>query len=209
MSEETLVVGLTGGICSGKGVISQRLAEFGAEIINADLIGHQIYLPGTDAWKEIIAAWGEDILLPDQTVNRAKLGGIVFGDPKELEKLNAITHPRMYKRIEDDIQAIKARENRPPMIVVEAAILIEANWIPLVDRVWVVVTDYELAMRRLMDRNKLTYQQATARISAQMTNAERYKYAHVILNNNGTIDELKWHIDRAWYKALKIKDPVW
>ena len=122
-------IGLTGGIGSGKSTVSELLAELGAFIIDADKVGHEIYLPGKEAWKQMTAAFGQDILAEDQTVDRKKLGAIVFGSDEARKQLNAIVHPLMFTDIEQRIQAKRAEGFTKP-IVVEAAILIEANWTP-------------------------------------------------------------------------------
>ena len=130
-------IGLTGGIGSGKSTVSQLLAERGAFVIDADKVGHEIYLPGKAAWQQVTAAFGSEILAADQTIDRKKLGAIVFGSAEARQRLNAIVHPLMFEDIAARIQAKRATGFSAP-IVVEAAILIEANWIPLVDEVWLV-----------------------------------------------------------------------
>jgi len=143
------VIGLTGGIATGKSTVSEILSGLGAEIIDADKIGHEIYLPNTEAWKDIVATFGEDILLPDKTINRPKLGSIVFNDKEALKKLNQIVHSRMYKKFEEEIDKKKKRNNDRGVVVLDAAILIEANWLPLVDQVWVVIADQDTVVDRL------------------------------------------------------------
>lgn len=195
------VIGLTGGIAAGKSLASQVLSDLGAHIINADLIGHEIYLPHKDAWKEIVATFGPEVLRPDQTVDRAKLGSIVFGNPEALTKLNQITHPRIIEEARVRIDEQKQKDGQQP-IVFEAAILIEANWLFLVNKVWVVVADKEVAIERLRRDRNLAREQAESRIASQLSNEERAKYAHVLLQNNGTVDELRGKIMQAWQGLL-------
>lgn len=192
------VIGLTGGIATGKSTVSEILSKLSAEIIDADKIGHQIYLPNTEAWKDIIAAFGEDILLPDKTVNRPKLGGIVFNDKTALKKLNQIVHPRMYKKFEEEIEIKRKKNKNKGVVVLDAAILIEANWLPLVDQVWVVVADQDTVIDRLCSRNGFTKEHARSRISSQLSDEERRKYADVVIENNGTMAGVEQRIHEAW-----------
>src|ERR671924_1553876 len=121
-------IGLTGGIGAGKSTVSQLLSRLGAFVIDSDKVGHEIYLPGKEAWQQVTAAFGRDILAADQTIDRKKLGAIVFGSDEARKKLNAIVHPLMFKDIERRIKEKRAEGFTKP-IIVEAAILIEANWL--------------------------------------------------------------------------------
>ncbi len=111
------IIGLTGGIGSGKSLVTEILVELGAELVNADLLGHRVYLPGREAWRDIINAFGQEVVAPDQTIDRKKLGPIVFGDKKALEKLNSITHPRIYDEAAKEIAAIRARKGVQGILV--------------------------------------------------------------------------------------------
>ena len=176
-----LVIGLTGGIASGKTTVSEQLDGLGAEIINADLVGHQVYLPGTDAYKDIIDTWGEDLADPDtKEIIRQKLGGIVFSDPEHLKTLNSITWPRIYDMVDQILD--DHRSNDVKVAVLEAAILIEADWTALVDEVWVTAVPVEVASARLQKRNNLTEEQALLRISSQISNEERAATADVVID---------------------------
>src|SRR5260370_40162510 len=125
-----LTIGLTGGIGSGKSTVSKLLAELGAPIIDADQVGHAIYAPDGPAYPDMMAAFGEGILAPDRTIDRKKLGPIVFADPAALKRLNSIVHPKMFARRREMVDAMRTGGARKP-IVIEAALLIEANWQPL------------------------------------------------------------------------------
>ena len=128
-----LTIGLTGGIGSGKSTVTKILAELGAPIIDADKVGHAIYEPGGPAYADMIATFGEGILAPDRTIDRKRLGPIVFADPNALRQLNAIVHPKMFARMREMVDAMRAAGERKP-IVIEAAILIEANWLAALRR---------------------------------------------------------------------------
>ena len=191
------VIGLTGGIAAGKSIVSQMLAELGANIINADKIGHEIYLPQKDAWWDIVNAFGQDILLPDQRVDRARLGSIVFGDKEALATLNRITHPRIIEEAKREIETLRTQKENDKPIIFEAAILIEANWLFLVDKVWVVIADREVSIERLQRDRNLDRAQAESRINSQLSNAERIKYADLVIENNASLEELRSQVERG------------
>src|SRR5216684_8634868 len=132
-----LTIGLTGGIGSGKSTAAKILAEFGAPIIDADKVAHTTYAPGGAAYDGVIAAFGNEIVAVDRTIDRKKLGAIVFGNPERLNKLTSIVWPATFESIRRDVAKLRASGATLP-IVVEAAILIEANWQPLFDEIWLV-----------------------------------------------------------------------
>lgn len=190
-------IGLTGGIGSGKSTVSQTLEQMGAYILNADLVGHRAYLPGADAWKAVVAEFGEGILAPEtKEVDRRKLGAVVFGDPAKLQALNGIMWPRMAKMLESDLAELKTKGTK--VVVLEAALLIEAKWTPLVDQVWVTIADEKAVIERLKNRNNFTEEQALARIRAQMTNEERMAHAQVVIDTNCTLEEVRQKTHALW-----------
>ena len=121
-----VAIGVTGGIGSGKSTASKILGELGAEVIDADQVGHKIYLPDTPAWREIVEAFGEGVLAPDRSIDRTKLGPIVFADPSALQTLNQITHGKIYAFIQGQLDYIRQKQ-LAEVVVVEAAILLEAG----------------------------------------------------------------------------------
>ncbi len=191
-----IVIGVTGGIGTGKSEVARSLERLGAFLIDADRVGHSIYLPDTQGWKEVVEAFGEGVLQPNREVDRRKLGGIVFGDPKALAKLNAITHPKIAKRISEITQEQRAAKAKA--VVVEAAILIEAGWTYLVDEVWVATTDSDSVVRRIQARNNFSEEQIRARMGAQMSQEERVKHATVVVENNGSLEELQHKLQGLW-----------
>lgn len=198
---KAITIGLTGGIGSGKSTAAKILAELGAPIIDADKVGHEIYLPQTPAYRELVAAFGEGILGADGTIDRRKLGPIVFADPAALRRLNAIVHPKMYARMGEMVAAMRrAGETRP--IVVEAAILIEANWQPLFDEIWLVTAARERVIERIERDRGLKPEQTEARIRAQLSDEERRKHATAEIRNDGTPEELRDAITRLWRDTL-------
>ncbi|MEC8945601.1 MAG: dephospho-CoA kinase [Chloroflexota bacterium] len=197
-----LVIGLTGGIASGKTTVSEQLDGLGAEIINADLVGHQVYLPGTDAYKDIIDTWGEDLADPDtKEIIRQKLGGIVFSDPEHLKTLNSITWPRIYDMVDQILD--DHRSNDVKVAVLEAAILIEADWTALVDEVWVTAVPIEVASARLQKRNNLTEEQALLRISSQISNEERAATADVVIDTTPSLEQVEATVLGVWAERTK------
>jgi len=194
------VIGVTGGIGSGKSTVSQFLAEMGAVVLDADRVGHQAYQPGTDTWKEVVAAFGEGVVAPDGTIDRRKLGAIVFGDPKELERLNRIVHPRMFDMMKAQIQ--EYRRQGVEVVVLEAAVLLEANWTPLVDEVWVTVASEPTVVRRATERTGLPEEQVRARIRSQLSNEERARHADVVIKNEGDMEDLHARVKELW-EALR------
>jgi dephospho-CoA kinase len=198
---KSITIGVTGGIGSGKSTAARLLAEMGAPVIDADKVGHEIYQPGTPAYAELITAFGEGILAPDRTIDRRKLGPIVFADPAALKRLNAIVHPKMFARMGEMVAAMRrGGEARP--IVIEAAILIEANWQPLFDEIWLVTASREHVIERVERDRGLKPEQTEARLRAQLSDDERRKYARREIRNDGTLAELRDEVTRLWQEAL-------
>lgn len=197
-----LTIGLTGGIGSGKTTVTKILAELGAPILDADKVGHAIYAPGGPAYADMIAAFGNGILADDRTIDRTKLGPIVFADPAALKRLNSILHPKMYARMREMIDAMRAAGEARP-IVVEAAILIEANWLPLFNEVWLIVAAKERVIDRVERDRGLARVQVEARIKAQLSDDERRKHAAIVITNDSTIDDLRATLAATWRAALK------
>jgi dephospho-CoA kinase len=194
------IIGLTGGIGAGKSTVSQILTELGAFVIDADKVGHEIYLPGKEAWRQVTTAFGTDILAADQTIDRKKLGAIVFGSDEARKRLNSIVHPLMLQDMQRRI-AEKRAEGFTKPIVVEAAILIEANWLPLVDEVWVVVTNKNAVVERVAVQRGMAAKDTEARIASQLSDAERLKHAQVVITNDGSREELEKKIRDAWNRV--------
>ncbi len=190
------VIGLTGGIGSGKSTVSQLLSELGANVLDADKVGHQCYQPGTEAWKDVVDAFGEGIVAPDGSIDRKKLGAIVFGDPEALIRLNQIMHPRMYDMMADQIE--ECRLGGVEVVVLEAAVLFEANWTPLVDEIWVTVASEPTVVNRVKERTGLTEEQIRSRIRSQLSVEERTENADLVINNDGSLDELRSKVEELW-----------
>ena len=191
------VIGITGGIGAGKSSASAILGELGAEIIDADKVAHQVYLPDTPAWREIVAAFGKEVLAADRTIDRRKLGPRVFADPAALQTLNGITHGKIFAYVQGQIAYIRQTE-AARAVAVEAAVLLEAGWKALVDQLWVVVAPVEVAIARLRDDRGVSEDQARARIAAQMSNDERIAHADTVIHNDSDLDALRDAVTAAW-----------
>ncbi len=196
-----ITIGLSGGIGSGKTEASRILQEMGAEVIIADQVGHQAYEPHTDAWKQVVETFGEDILQPDGQIDRRKLGGIVFSNPEEMAKLNAIMHPRMHAMMEERLRELEAKGAQ--VAVLEAAILIEAGWISLVDEAWMLEVPEEVAVERIHQRNGLAEEEIRKRLRSQLSNEERAKHASEVIENTGDLEALRLRLEELWYSRLQ------
>lgn len=196
-----IVIGLTGGILSGKSTISEMLAERGAVIIDADKVGHEAYKPYTQTWRELVAAFGRGILKENDEIDRKKLGDLVFNDPQALARLNHIVHPRMHAMMKEEIERL--RGEGVDLVVLEAAVLIEANWTDLVDEVWVTVAPEEVAVKRLQDRGGMSEEQAWARIRSQISPDERVKHADVIVDTDCELSQVRAKVEKLWQGLRK------
>lgn len=190
------VIGLTGGIGSGKSTVSRYLAELGAVVLDADKVGHAAFQPDTEAWREVVAAFGRQILTPGGEIDRKKLGEIVFNDPEAMSRLNRIMHPRMYDMVAKQIA--EYRRQGVDVMVIEAAILIEAGWTALVDEVWVAIASEATVIKRLKEQRQLDSAQTLARIRSQLSSEERGKHADVVIDNDGDLDEMKAKVRDLW-----------
>ena len=197
----TRVIGLTGGIGSGKSTVSQFLAELGAVILDADKIGHELYQPDTATWRELVKTFGSGILAENNTIDRKKLGAIVFSNAAELKQLNAIIHPRITKLLKQRIADY--RRKGASVIVLDAPVLFEANAKSLVEEVWVVVSDETNVITRAAARTGLKEEQIKARIRSQLSNEERINRAQVVIRNDGTKADLQKKVKELW-EQLKV-----
>lgn len=194
----TRVIGLTGGIGSGKSTVARFLAELGAVIVDADKVGHEAFKPNTELWGEIVATFGRQILTPSGEIDRKKLGEIVFNNQESLLKLNEIMHPRLKAIVK--AQFDEYRQQGVDVVVLEAAVLIEANWISQVDEVWITVASESEVLKRLKEQRGLEEEAILARIRSQLSNEERIKYADVVIYNDGDLNEVKKTVRELWQK---------
>lgn len=196
-----LKVGLTGGIATGKSYVVSVLRELGCEVIDADAVAHQVMEPGQVAYQDIVAHFGREILAPDQKIDRAKLGAIVFADVDQRQRLNAIVHPRVF---EAQAQWMAGIADRHPdaIVIIEAALMIETGSYKRFDKLVVVYCEPELQLARLMERNQLPREQAQARIAAQLPSAEKLKYADYKIDTSLSFEDTRRQV-QALYAQLR------
>ena len=194
------VIGLTGGIASGKSTVTALLKEKGAVIIDADKIAREIMSKGEPAWFEVLNYFGDEILNDDRSdIDRKKLAHIVFSDKAKLEVLNNITHPKIIEEIKRQVEEYKKAGKK--IIVIDAALLIETGLDKIADEVWVVAANEDIQLQRLMAREKdITKDEALKRIKSQMPLAEKLKFADRVIDNNSSIEETKKQVDKIWTK---------
>ena len=172
-------------------------------MIDADRVGHQAYLPDSPAWQEVVDTFGEEVLLPTGEIDRKRLGAIVFNDLAARQKLNSIMHPKMAQMISEDIDRL--RRERTEVVVVEAALLLEAHWDYLVDEVWITNSSEEAMAHRLRQRNNLSEEEIISRIRAQPSFKERAQRADVVIDNSGNVAELQKEMEALWNGRVKGK----
>ena len=195
-----LVIGLTGGIGTGKSEVARLLESLGAAPINADQIGHEAYTPHSETWNLVVDAFGEGILQESGEIDRRALGGIVFSDPEEMAKLNAIMHPQMASMVTDRIDSL--RGDGAEVVVVEAAVLFEAGWETLVDEVWSTDSPVETVVQRLQAARGFSPEEARKRIDSQMDREERLGRSDVVVDNSGDVARLERTVRELWQSRV-------
>lgn len=190
------VIGLTGGIGSGKSTVAAMLAELGADVIDTDKVGHDVYRPGTEGFRQVVAAFGNDVVAPDGTIDRRSLAAKAFADPDALKRLNAIVHPLIGLAVRDWLLRAQAEPRATP-IVVEAPVLMEAGW-RFFDEVWVVVVEPETAFARVTGSRDMAADEVRRRLAAQMSNDERARLADRVIRNDGDLGALRAEVEAAW-----------
>ena len=183
-----LTVGLTGGYASGKTTVAQELERLGCFLIYADKLGHRVLEPSGEAYRPTAEAFGPDILNADRTINRRKLGAIVFASPHQLTLLNSIVHPAVY-RIQDQLLREFGKKQPHGIAAVEAAILIETGRYQRYDRLIVTTCNEQLQMARAMARDGLTEEQVRSRLCSQMPVAQKISFAHYVIDTSGSPGE--------------------
>ena len=203
MPDGARVIGLTGGIGSGKSVVAGLLGERGATVIDADTAAHDVYQPGSEGWHAVVAAFGTEIVDEDRTISRARLGRIVFGDAAARRRLNAIVHPRVRNLLADRVA--RARSGGARVVVVEVPLLVEAiragGWTPTYDEIWVVTAPQQRVVDRLLTRG-MAEARIRAVIEAQASSEERLRYADVVIDNSAGIDRLRDRVAALWEERL-------
>ena len=194
-----LIVGLTGGIVSGKSTVALMFKDLGAKIVDADKLGHSVILPHKPAWEKIVKIFGKDILQNDLTIDREKLGKIVFANQSLLKKLNDITHPEITKIIKKEIDSLKNKTyNQKKILIIDAALIYEAKIDRLMDKIIVVYIDEDEQIKRLIKRSNLSKDEALQRIKSQMPMKEKVKMADYVIDNSNSLDKTKKQVEKIW-----------
>jgi dephospho-CoA kinase len=196
-----LKAGLTGGYATGKSLVARELERLGCHVIYADELGHRVLEPDGEAYAAAVEAFGPEILNPDRTVNRTKLGGIVFTSPELLAKLSSFVHPAVI-RLEQRMLEQFEREDPDGIAVVEAAILIETGRDAVFDRLILTSCDEETQIARGMKRDHLTREQVLARLGKQLPIEEKKRHAQYVVDTSGTKEETARQVERV-YRELK------
>lgn len=196
-----LRVGLTGGLASGKTFVGKALRDLGCRLIQADELGHDVLLPGREAYDAVVNEFGNEILDQDHVIDRRKLGSIVFHDAQKLAKLSSIVHPAVIRREQDMIARIAASDPHA-IVVVEAAILVETGSHLRFDRLIVVVCTPEQQMERAMKRDAYSKEEVMDRLSRQLPLEEKRRMAHYVIDTSGT-KESTLEQTRAVYESLR------
>ena len=191
-----IVIGLTGGIGTGKSEVTSVLAELGASVIDADVVGHEAYRKGTEGHSAVIDRFGPGVVGADGEIDRAALGRLVFGDPKALARLNSLVHPRIREAVRERLSAL--RGVGVGAVVLEAAVLLEAGWEDMVDEVWVVEAPWEAVVSRLAPRFGGDERAIAVRAGAQMPQEDRRRAADVTIMNDGSMDRLRRRVERVY-----------
>lgn len=188
-------IGLTGSIGAGKSTVARYLEHRGYLVIDADILGHEAYLPNTSCFRQIVHEFGDGVVAEDGTIDRKVLGSIVFADLAQLQRLNEIVWPAIKKLANLRLQQA-AEVQRSHLVFLEAAVLVEADWHTIVDEVWTVLADRLNVVQRVLARDETTELRLTQRLQAQISTDERVRRSNVVIKNDATIEELYEAIDQ-------------
>jgi len=202
--DNRLLFGVTGGIATGKTVVARMFEEFGAKIIDFDLLSRMVAEPGKPAWKEIVAFFGEQVLKEDQTLDRKKLSEIVFSDMKKRKELEGLTHPRIY---EEFFRRVKGYAAKNPQVIIQAIVplLFEVGLQFLFHKTLLVYAPREIQIERLIKRDRITPEWAENMIKAQMSIEEKRGYADFVVDNSGSLEETKKQVEEVWQKLKQFQ----
>ena len=192
-----MIIGLTGGIASGKSTAAKYLGEKGAAVIDADKLGHRAYEPDTDAFDKVVSSFGQEVVGADGQIDRKVLGSKVFGNPEALDRLTGIIWPEIGRLVLTEFEVARGEQPDAP-IVLEAAVMLEAGWEPMVDEVWVVIVDPNTAVERAISRDGVEEEAIRKRIASQLTNEERRAKADIVIDNSSDETALLTQLKTQW-----------
>ena len=188
-------IGLTGGVGSGKSTVSSYMHELGIPVIDGDKLAREAVIPGSRAMAEMRKAFGPHIFLPDGSLNRLKMGEIVFNDEEKRQKLNSIIHPFIWHRTREEL--IRAQEEGSPVVVLDMPLLLEISWQLRVEEVWLVEVPLEVQIARVISRDGFTREQVMERIGKQMPTTNKMNYADVIIDNSRSVEDTRRQVREA------------
>jgi dephospho-CoA kinase len=197
------VVGLTGGIASGKSVVSEILRKLGAQVIDADEISREVMVPHTKCWKEVVTSYGSEILREDLTIDREKLANSVFNNTEQLDKLNRIVHPEIMKRIDERLREIRLKYPQA-IVIVDAALLVETGAYKSYDKLILVYVSEEMQLKRLINRDGMSQEEAKNRIILQLPLSEKVKVADYIIENEGSLVRTRENAEKVFKELSSL-----
>lgn len=201
-ARNSLVVGLTGGVATGKSTVASMLAELGAKVVNADDMVHDLLKPDTNTWSAVVDEFGKGIVRPDRTIDRAALGDIVFHDEERRRRLEEIVHPPVLKALEEAAQEFRRSGNG--VLVLEIPLLVETSSLHVVDKVLVVTAEQETQINRLKKRYCISNEEAASRIAAQLPMRDKLRHADWVISTEGTMCDTKKQVEVVWYHIQKL-----
>jgi dephospho-CoA kinase len=197
-----LNVGLTGGIACGKTTVAQMFGRLGGVLIDFDKLAHEVQKPNMPAWRDIVACFGKEVLRPDGTIDRVRLGAVVFNDPEKLEKLNSIVHPRVFEQWHLQLESIRAQNPRA-IVFADVPLLFECAMQNLFDLTILVVIEPDEQIERLMTRSSLTNREAQIRLASQMPIHDKIPLADIVIDNRNTVEETQKQVKEVWQNLLE------
>jgi dephospho-CoA kinase len=200
-----LIVGLTGGMCSGKSTVASMFSELGCLIIDADQVARKLVEPEASAWKRIVKVFGKEILNKDKTLDRKKLAAIIFEDAGKRKLLNSILHPLILREEERLIKEATSKGDHK-IAIVSAALMIEAGTHKRFQKIIVVWCNKEVQIERIMKREKVTRKEALQRWSAQLSGQEKKRYAHYVINTSGPFTQTRKQVVQIYEKLRRLAD---
>ncbi len=205
-SEKILIVGLTGGIASGKSEALREFARLGAYTVDADEIAREVVLPGKEAYQKIVHEFGSGVLDEKGNIDRSKLASVVFGDEQKRRKLNDITHPAIFRGIAERLSnfASSIKPGDCSVAIVDAALIVDVGVSEIFDLIVVVAAPEEVRFSRLTKKRGISPEEAAKRIKCQVSEEKRLSFADIVIQNNGSLEELKEEVRNAWSKIMEI-----
>jgi dephospho-CoA kinase len=198
-----LKVGLTGGIASGKSTVSEAFARLGAKVLDADEVAREVVLPGKPAWTKLRHTFGSEFFHPDGRLNRSKLRRLVFANPEERSRLNAIVHPEVMREIDFRFEQLTSSAEHA-VVLVDVPLLLEVEAADRFDRVVVVYVNETVQLDRLMERDGLSAEEASQALSTQIPLRDKVKQADFVIDNSGTLEETQAQVEKVWQELLEL-----